>query len=141
MLHARRRCSANSPVTACLDEEDCQLGACGTRRCSLRTTRTCLDDSNCQVGPCGANKRCAGSATSIRCNSNADCNFGTCPTQLTCARRGSNPLACTTDGDCDLGSCSVGNASISMGGSIVGNSDSPALVELRAADSVSISKL
>ncbi|MFN2376194.1 MAG: hypothetical protein ABR538_06635 [Candidatus Binatia bacterium] len=141
VLHARRRCLSGNLRPPCIDSTDCQLGACNTRRCSKRPTRTCTADENCQAGTCGTNRRCTGSVSILRCDTNADCDFGTCPVQLTCANRGSDPVACSTNGDCDFGACSVGSASINLGGSIVGNSDSPASIELRAADSVSISKL
>lgn len=143
-LKARRACSgldASSKTVACLDINDCQIGACGVRRCSGKTTKTCGADSDCQLGVCGGNKRCSGSVTVVRCATNADCNYGTCPSQLTCSGRAENPAACASNTDCNYGACSEGTASITMGGTFSGNSDSPAFLAMRAADNVTISKL
>lgn len=139
-IEARRLCSAGAAAMPCVGNEECRLGACSVRRCSGKTTRTCTSEASCSIGPCGGNKRCAGAVGIVRCETNADCDFGTCPPQFTCANKSAHPLNCSSDADCDLGSCSVGTASISMGGAIVGNSGLPAVVTLRAADSVSILK-
>jgi len=140
-VQARRTCTIGNPAVPCLSESNCQLGACNARRCSLKSTRTCTIDANCKLGTCGAaSKRCSASA-SVRCNTNADCDYGSCPEQLTCANAADSPVNCAVNADCDFGTCTVGTASISMGGSIVGNSASPASVSLRAADSISISKI
>jgi cysteine-rich repeat protein len=126
---------------ACVDENDCMVGTCGVRRCSLRPSKTCTEDTNCQLGTCGLNKRCTGSATFVRCSTNADCDYGSCPQQLTCSNRALDPVACAVNTDCDFGACSTGTASITLNGAIAAASDNPATVILRAADSVSISKL
>jgi cysteine-rich repeat protein len=140
LIEARRRCSAGATPPPCVSDEECQLGTCGVRRCSGRPTRLCTSDASCTVGPCGTNKRCAGASGIVRCNTNADCDYGTCPEQLTCANRSTLPVQCSVNADCDFGACSVGAASISMGGAVVGNSTLPAVLTLRAADSVSILK-
>lgn len=139
-IEARRLCSAGSPATPCVSLSDCQLGSCDTRRCETNPSRTCTSDVNCDLGICGANKRCSGSVSFVRCDTNADCFFGACDPQLTCKNRAGDPVGCSNNADCDFGTCSVGTASISMGGSIVGNSDAPASIELRAADNVTITK-
>jgi cysteine-rich repeat protein len=139
LLLARRRCSLPSAVMPCLDDAECQLGPCGVRRCSLRSTRTCSADADCQIGTCNAIKRCSG-ATAVRCTTNADCDYGTCPAQLTCTGRGDNPVSCSTNTDCEFGTCSIGTASVTMNGPVAGSSDNPATLIVRAADSVSISR-
>jgi len=139
---ARRTCSAGATTKRCVDLADCQLGACDTRRCSLKPSKVCTGESQCQLGPCNLlTKRCSAATNFVRCTSDVDCDYGTCPQQLTCKSQISAPTNCSQTSDCDFGTCSVGNASITMGGSIVGNSDSPASIFLRAGDSVSISKL
>ncbi|MFN2426227.1 MAG: DUF4215 domain-containing protein [Candidatus Binatia bacterium] len=140
LLLARRRCTVASPALPCLDINDCDFGACGVRRCSLRSTRSCLANEDCQLGTCNSLKRCSGSPTLVRCSTNADCDYGTCPAQLTCEGRGENPLNCSSNTDCSFGTCSVGTASVLMNGPVAGSSDSPANIVVRAADSVSISK-
>ncbi|HEY2773270.1 MAG TPA: DUF4215 domain-containing protein [Candidatus Binatia bacterium] len=140
LLQARRLCTSANPLVPCLDDGDCQLGPCGVRRCSLKTTRTCTGDTDCQLGHCGSLHRCSGSTTYFRCSTNADCDLGTCPSQITCTGRGDNPVNCADNSDCEYGSCSVGTASISLGGSVTGSSDNPATIVIRAADSVSIAK-
>lgn len=141
MLQSRRQCSTGQPKLACVGPGDCQPGPCGVRRCSLESARLCNAPADCQLGTCGLNKRCSGSPSVFRCSTNADCDLGICPAQLTCAKKSTNPINCSTNSDCDFGTCSVGSASITMGGSIVGNSASPASITLRAADNVTISKL
>lgn len=140
-LSARRQCSMGSPEPACIDGNDCDLGSCTARRCTLKPAKVCLSGADCQLGVCGANRRCSGAVGIVRCATNADCDYGTCPAQLTCSDRAENPLNCASNVDCDFGACSGGVASITMGGSIVGNSNSPASIILRAADDVVISKL
>ena len=140
LLLARRRCTSPSPVVPCLDGSDCELGPCGVRRCSKKTTKSCLADGDCQLGTCGALRRCTGSTSLVRCTTNADCDYGTCPAQLTCTGRGDNPVNCSGNSDCSFGTCTVGTASITMDGAVAGSSDSPATLVIRAADSVSISK-
>lgn len=139
-LSARRKCTGGDPQVPCVGIGDCQLGTCGVRRCSLRPAKICNSDQSCQLGTCGANRRCSGSATFVRCATNADCDYGTCPQQLTCSNRAENPVSCAANADCDFGTCTVGAASIVMGGSIVGNSNSPASITLRAADNVTVTK-
>jgi cysteine-rich repeat protein len=139
LLLARRRCSATSPVMPCLDDAECQLGPCGVRRCSLRTTRTCQSDADCNIGVCNSIKRCSNS-TAIRCATNADCDYGTCPAQLTCTGRGDSPVSCSTNGDCAFGTCSIGTASVLLDGPVAGSSDSPASFLVRAADNISVYK-
>jgi cysteine-rich repeat protein len=139
LVLARRACDAGTMAMPCLDDYECQLGACGVRRCSARTTRACTGDGDCQLGTCTAIKRCS-NLTSIRCTVNADCDYGTCPEQTTCAGRGDNPVACSTNTDCAFGTCSVGTASVTIDGSVAGSSDNPATLVVRAADSISISK-
>ncbi|HEY2774764.1 MAG TPA: hypothetical protein VGK20_12020 [Candidatus Binatia bacterium] len=142
-IRARRQCSNPNPNPnnrACVDQADCQLGACDSRRCSLKSSRTCTADSDCQLGNCSPIlKKCSGAATFVRCSTNADCQLGTCPAQLMC-HSPAVALACSATSDCFFGDCSVGSASLTMNGPIAGNSDFPANIELRAADSVSISK-
>lgn len=140
LLLARRRCTSLNPLVPCLDLADCELGPCGARRCSKKTTKTCLADGDCQIGPCSSLRRCAGSANFVRCSTNADCDYGTCPAQLTCAGRGDNPVNCSGNGDCSFGTCTVGTASVMMDGPVAGSSDYPATLVIRAADSISISK-
>ena len=137
-IEARRQCDAGAFPLACVDIADCQLGACDTRRCSGKTSRTCSSDSNCQLGTCGLNLRCSASPTFVRCATNADCDLGTCPAQLTCRGKAINPISCSINADCDFGTCSVGSASISLGGALVGTSNDPADVTLRAANSVTV---
>lgn len=137
---ARRLCTSASPKVPCLSLSDCQLGDCNTRRCTGLTTRTCTSDATCKV-VCNGNKKCTGISGVPRCNTNADCDFGTCPAQLTCANKATNPLNCSSNSDCSFGTCTVGTASITIGGAIAGNSDTPAVLILHAADSIMISKL
>jgi cysteine-rich repeat protein len=142
-LFARRKCSiggASSP--ACLTNNDCNAGDCTTRRCTANPARACTSDASCNVGTCpasGLRRTCSG-ATTIQCNTNADCQLGTCPAQLTCSNRLTDPRNCSTNTDCDFGSCSVGTASITMGGSIVGNSEFPAFLDFRATDNITLTK-
>ena len=42
----------------------------------------------------------SGSPSLVRCLTNADCDYGTCPAQLTCAGRGDNPVNCAANSDC-----------------------------------------
>ncbi len=135
-IDARRLCNAG-PVP-CVNLADCQLGACDTRRCTGRASQHCLGDTDC-VGAC-INRRCNNTKIFTRCTSNTDCNFGTCPAQLQCRNRDFNPVSCSSNTDCEFGDCTIGTASISMGGAIVGNSDFPASITMRAADNISISK-
>jgi len=140
LLLARRRCTSSNPLVPCLDIGDCELGPCGVRRCSKKSTRTCGADADCQLGTCSALHRCSGSTTFVRCTTNADCDYGSCPAQITCTGRGDNPLNCSSNSDCSFGTCTVGTASVNIAGPISGSSDSPATIVIRAADSVSISK-
>jgi cysteine-rich repeat protein len=143
-IEARRNCSglnAQAQAVPCVDLSDCELGTCGVRRCSAKSTRICNGLADCQLGVCGGNKRCTASQDVVRCTTNADCDLGTCPTQLSCSNRAENPVSCASNADCSFGTCSVGSAAISMGGAISGNSNVPAFITLRAADSISISKL
>lgn len=140
LLLARRRCSSSNPQVACLNDGECEIGPCGVRRCSLRSTKTCLGDTDCQLGTCNALRRCSGATSLVRCTTNADCDYGSCPAQLTCTGRGDSPLNCASNSDCSFGSCNVGTASANLNGSIAGSSDGPATIVIRAADSVTISK-
>src|SRR6185369_5563882 len=137
-IDARGSCSSGSQPQACVDSGDCQLGSCSARRCSARPRLSCASDLDCDVGPCSPTHRCSGSAGFIGCTSDADCNFGTCPAELTCSSFAYSPQLCTGDSDCDFGTCNANGASITMNGGIRGSSDFPALIELRAADSVTI---
>jgi cysteine-rich repeat protein len=137
-IHARRTCSGGSAPYPCLDDTGCGLGSCSVRRCSEEQTRVCTTDSNCQLGTCNGQGRCSGFIGAF-CATNSDCDLGSCTAQLSCARRPYETVECSSDEECTLGSCSVGTASISIDGSIVGRSAFPAVVVLRAADSVSLS--
>lgn len=141
VVSARRRCSSGVSPPACASVSGCQFGTCGVRRCSLKPGQVCLNDTNCQLGICGANKRCSGSVKFVRCATNVDCDYGTCPAQLTCSNKSTNPLNCAANADCDFGTCSIGTASLTLNGTIAGNSDSPASITLNAADNISFSKL
>ncbi len=135
-LESRRLCSGGASPRPCVDTDDCQLGACDVRRCTNRGTLHCLSDEDC-AGMC-VNRRCNNTPLFTRCAANADCDFGTCPAQLQCRYSDISPVACSSNVDCDFADCSAGAASISMGGRIYGNSDSPAKITLRAAESVAI---
>ena len=138
-VDARKGCSQGS--RACLQDTDCQLGACGIRRCSLRSTKECNGDSDCNWGTCLVNttRRCSLNST-IRCTSDAQCNLGTCPSQLTCQGDAASPVSCSSNTDCQFGACSIGTGAIDINGSILGNSDVPAIVSLHAASTVAIRK-
>jgi cysteine-rich repeat protein len=140
-LSARRKCSlkdSQAKDVPCVDGDDCQLGDCDTRRCTGRGTLHCVTDTTCS-GIC-TSKHCSNTPTFVRCSVNADCNFGTCGAQLQCHNRDVNPVACSSNNDCAFGECSVGTASITMNGPIVGNSDLPASITMRAADNVTLGK-
>jgi cysteine-rich repeat protein len=137
VVKARRACSSGG--RPCIDVEDCQLGACNTRRCSGDPTRPCTGDASCQLGSCMPNRRCADSA-SVRCTTDDDCQLGICPLHLTCSNASSPPLVCNGDEDCDFGTCSMGSGSIRFQRSIQGNSAEPAELLLQAADHVSIER-
>lgn len=136
MIQARGACSAGSFPRPCLSREDCQLGACNTRRCSNGPQRACAADSDC-AGTCQSG-RCSNPGAVVRCTSDAECDFGNCGTQLTCSNRFGTPQACNATADCDLGSCSADTASIAIEGGIHGRSETPASIRLWAANSVSI---
>jgi cysteine-rich repeat protein len=139
-VEARRRCTGASGDVPCLEADDCNLGTCGVRRCELDPAQVCTGDAACNIGPCRVlSRRCLGTTSLVRCDTNADCNLGSCLAQPTCSELVYSPHACATNADCGLGSCTQGTASIDMGGAVTGDSDSPALVILRAADSVSVS--
>jgi len=142
-IFSRRKCSVGNPGFPCLTPSDCQLGVCGSRRCSNANTRLCLNDVDCSVGPCiqkGLNFVCD-KENSRQCATNADCTLGTCPAQLSCRNRaGETVVNCASNTDCGFGTCTVGTASITMGGSITGNSEFPAFIDLRAADNISLTK-
>jgi cysteine-rich repeat protein len=141
-LYARRKCSSGVSPPNCVSDGDCDLSTCDTR-CTLRRTELCSANADCNKGTCTAivagKKRCSGN-TNISCSTDANCNFGTCPTQLTCSKVVTTARNCSTNSDCIFGACSVGTASITMNGPIVGNSSSPAFLDIRAADNVSILK-
>ncbi|HYC54761.1 MAG TPA: hypothetical protein VEL28_07470, partial [Candidatus Binatia bacterium] len=115
-IEARRECSAGE--RSCVGLSDCQLGACNTRRCSLKSTRTCTSDTSCQLGTCNPpqtpNARRCSLNVQTRCSSNADCQLGTCPAQLTCAGEAETPVNCASDTECDFGTCSVGEGTIDI---------------------------
>jgi cysteine-rich repeat protein len=141
-VEARRLCTGGAAELPCTEPSDCQLGSCGVRRCALQPAQVCTGDAACNVGPCGAlTKRCMGTASLVRCETSADCNLGSCLAQPTCSGLVYGPHACSTNADCNLGSCTKGTASIEMGGAVAGNSDEPAVLILRATDSVSVTKM
>lgn len=135
---ARRLCSAGSEAYPCVFDSDCQLGTCGTRRCSLGEHRACLADLDCSIGPCiqkGLDTVCSGQESQL-CQTNADCELGTCPVQTTCASVDGGVVDCSTDDDCDFGTCAVGTASVLVGGAISGFAAFPAVIQLRASDDI-----
>ena len=141
-IFSRRLCSVGNPAFPCLNPSDCKLGECKPRRCQNGTTKVCLGDADCSVGPCIQKqlKKICTKDESRSCITNADCELGACPLQTTCSGRGTNPINCATNSDCDFGTCTTGTASITMGGSIVGNSEYPAFIDLRATDDITITK-
>jgi cysteine-rich repeat protein len=142
-LYARRKCSVGgSTAPLCVSSNDCKAGTCDRRRCTLLSAKSCTSDASCQVGTCvqsGLRRNCSLDST-VQCATNSDCNLGTCPAQLTCSNRATDPRNCSTNTDCDFGTCTVGSASISLGGSVVGNSEFPAFLDFRAADNISLTK-
>lgn len=140
-IDARRGCEFGPPELTCTDDLQCELVACGTRRCSLRPTRTCTADAGCQLGPCSGSGRCLGSLSFMRCSSNSDCDLGTCPTQLTCNRMTNVAKDCAVDADCHLGACNVGDASIELSGPVDGMAVFTPEIDLNAVDSVTIHDL
>lgn len=141
-LYSRRLCSAGASPHPCVYNTDCQLGACGTRRCTLGPKRACLGDLDCSIGPCvqkGIRRVCSKNE-STRCLTNADCELGTCPVQTTCKNAEGGVINCSTNGDCDFGTCSVGTASITIAGNVTGNSEFPAFLDFRAADNITTQK-
>ncbi len=146
-LFARRKCSVGGTgAPACLTNNECDGGTCDKRRCSLNPARVCTSDDSCQVGFCKANglKFNCSVDTTIQCRTNADCNLGTCPAQLTCSKFATNPRNCASNTDCNFGSCSVGTGAVTLGGgsasAIVGNSEFPAFIDIRAADDITLTK-
>lgn len=141
LLEARRLCTGGAAELPCTEPADCQLGTCGVRRCELQPSQACTGDAGCNVGPCRVlSRRCMGTTSLVRCDTNADCNLGSCLAQTTCSGLVYSPHACATNADCNLGSCTKGTASIAMGGAVAGNSDEPAVLILRATDSVTVTK-
>ena len=138
VIQAERLCSAANPPAPCLEETDCHRGTCSARRCELRPSTRCFADADC-AGAC-INRRCNNTVLFQRCTVNEDCNFGSCPDQLTCSSNSSRVRNCTVDADCELGSCTIGDASITINSPIDGHSDSTGSITLTAADSVTISK-
>ncbi|MFN2375701.1 MAG: hypothetical protein ABR538_04140, partial [Candidatus Binatia bacterium] len=140
-VEARRRCDGGDAQLPCLHDDNCQFGACDTRRCSGSAARICTGDSQCQVGPCSSlTKRCLGSPTFLRCSSNADCELGTCPVQTTCNDLTQSGAAtnCAVDGDCAFGACTLGDGNLHLGGGVAGSGRPPTNLALRAADSATI---
>jgi cysteine-rich repeat protein len=141
-VYARRKCNSGTAPPACVSDAECDLNTCDTR-CTLRRTEVCSANADCNKGTCTAmvagKKRCSGD-TNIPCSTDANCNFGTCPIQTTCSKIVTTARNCSTNSDCFFGQCSIGTASITMNGPIVGNSESPAFLDFRAADNISILK-
>ncbi len=140
-VEARRLCTGGAAELPCTEPADCQLGTCGVRRCEGDPSQVCTGDAGCDIGPCRVlSKRCMGTESLVRCDTNADCELGSCLMQQTCSGLVYDPHACATNADCNLGTCTKGSASIDLGGAVAGNSDEPAVLILRAADSVSVTE-
>jgi cysteine-rich repeat protein len=142
---ARRACSANGGIAPCASDGDCNLGSCGIRRCDKQWDRECSGDEDCQGGVCSG-ETCQNFPyyDTISCQTNADCDLGSCPAQYTCREtRGYTPLACSSHADCQNGTCSIGSASIHLDGAVDARSEpypGNRSFFLEAADSVLISK-
>ena len=128
-VEVSRACSENT-ATRCMNDSDCDFGACSEQVCELDRDRLCIDDGMCDLGSCGVtvctrdfDRLCSGDTAceigpcnlttrrctqdaSVVCFSNVQCNFGPCALgNPRCSEdRGTS---CATDNDCDLGACSI----------------------------------
>jgi cysteine-rich repeat protein len=148
-INARRKCSmGGGSAPFCVSDGECNLDTCD-RRCSGRRSRLCSANADCDAGTCSFvpdptkpnQKKCSNLADhNISCTTDAQCKFGTCPADLSCSKIVYGSRACSVNSDCFFGTCSVGTASISMNGTITGSSESPAFIDLRAADNITTFK-
>lgn len=133
-IESRRGCTDDA-TRPCLRTNDCFVGTCSQRRCSADTTRNCSANADCE-GTCESST-CSNKVQA--CATNADCNFGPCPSGLSCSA--DLTVSCSANTDCNLGSCDVGDGTMEISGNIAGGATEPAVVILRAVGDVDLDGL
>ncbi|HYB99864.1 MAG TPA: hypothetical protein VEC57_12105 [Candidatus Limnocylindrales bacterium] len=141
-MKIRARLGCDGGPGGCMSDEDCHLGSCSVRRCSLRPSVTCEQETDCMLGTCippglPNARRCTGNNL-VRCSTNTDCSLGTCPTDKFCQAYPNRPVACSTDTDCDFGLCTIESGSVDLGGAIQGEAEEGGWVDIEAAGDVTL---